>query len=73
MIRKGFETPSIKEQKTMQLTNTRAPEQEYFEYHGSTIVERIQLVNGTNPQRDWLLFDTVEEAADFYNENRTGM
>ena len=52
-------------------SNARAPEQEYFEYHGSTIVERIQLVNGIAPQRDWLLFDTVEEAADDYNENRT--
>ena len=55
----------------MLLANALAPEQEYFEYHGSTIVERIQMVNGTAPQRDWLLFDTVEEAADYYNENRT--
>jgi len=54
----------------MLLSNALAPEQEYFEYHGSTIVERIHVVNGTAPQRDWLLFDTVEEAADFYNENR---
>ena len=52
-------------------SNARAPEQEYFEYHGSTIVERILLVNGTAPQRDWLLFDTVEKAGDYYNENRT--
>ena len=57
----------------MRLSNTRTLEQEYFEYHGSTIVERIQLVNGISPQRDWLLFDTVEEAADFYNENRPVM
>ena len=55
----------------MLLSNALAPEQEYFEYHGSTIVERIQVVNGIEPQRDWLLFDTVEEAADYYNENRT--
>jgi hypothetical protein len=54
----------------MLLSKTPAPEQEYFEYHGSTIVERIQLVNGEVPLRDWLLFDTVEEAADYYNENR---
>ncbi len=55
----------------MRLSKTHALEQEYFEYHGSTIVERIQFVNGVMPQRDWLLFDTVEEAADYYNENRT--
>ncbi len=54
----------------MLLSNALAPEQEYFEYHGSTIVERIQVVNGIAPQRDWLLFDTVEEAADYYNENQ---
>jgi len=57
----------------MLLSNAQALEQEHFEYHGSTIVERIHLVNGTVPQRDWLLFDTVEEAADYYNENRTAM
>ena len=54
----------------MQLSNALAPEQEYFKYHGSTIVERIQMVNGTTPHRDWLPFHTVEEAEDFYNENR---
>ncbi len=55
----------------MLLSDALTPEQEYFEYHGSTIVERIQVVSGITPQRDWLLFDTVEEAADYYNENRT--
>ena len=55
----------------MLLSTAPTPEHEYFEYHGSTIVERIQVVNGTVPQRDWLLFDTVEAAADYYNENRT--
>ena len=55
----------------MRLSTLPTLEQEYFEYHGSTIVERIQMVNGTTPHRDWLLFDTVEEAADYYNENRT--
>lgn len=54
----------------MLLSTAPIPEREYFEYHGSTIVERIQVVNGTVPHRDWLLFDTVAEAADFYNENR---
>ena len=45
-------------------------ERAYLEYHGSTIVERIIVAEGAMPVRDWLLFDTVEEAADFYNENR---
>ena len=45
-------------------------DQECFEYYGSTIVERIKRYRGTIQNRDWLLFDTVEEAEDFYNENR---
>ena len=52
-------------------TAAPTPEREYFEYHGSTIVERIQVADGATPHRDWLLFDTVEAAADYYNENRT--
>jgi hypothetical protein len=54
----------------MQRTENPSRERVQFEYHGSTIVERIQVVRDSAPQRDWLLFDTVEEAADFYNENR---
>jgi len=54
----------------MHATDRLPPESERFEYHGSTVVERIQVVSGSNPQRDWLLFDTVEEAADFFYENQ---
>jgi hypothetical protein len=45
-------------------------EQECFEYHGSTIVERVQHRRGSPVVRYWLLFDTAEEAEDYYNENR---
>jgi len=54
----------------MQPATIPIPEQEYLEYHGSTVVERILVVGGGCPRRDWLLFDTVKEAQDFYNENR---
>ena len=54
----------------MQLTEQTIPESERFEYHGSTIVVRIQTVKGSIPRRDWLLFDTVAEAADYFNQNR---
>jgi len=54
----------------MQATDSIPQEHERFEYHGSTIVERIQIVKGSIPRHDWLLFDTVEEAADFYYENQ---
>jgi len=54
----------------MQRSKISVPEHEILEYHGSTIVERILVIGGGFPRRDWLLFDTVEEAENFYNENR---
>ena len=42
---------------------------EYFEYHGNTIIERIRKQAGETISRDWILFDSVEEAADYFNEN----
>lgn len=42
---------------------------EYFEYHGNTVIERIRKQPGDNVLRDWILFDSVEEAADYFNEN----
>lgn len=55
----------------MHVSNAPVTEREYLEYHGSTIVERVQRASGMLPRREWLLFDSVEEAAAFYNENRT--
>ena len=43
--------------------------EEYFEYHGHTMIERIRKQAGDTVARDWLLFDSVEEAADYFNEN----
>ena len=39
-----------------------------FEYHGSTTIERIRQKAGRTIERDWLLFDSVEEAAEAFNE-----
>jgi hypothetical protein len=41
--------------------------QEIFEYHGNTTVERTRQFNGT-VERDWILFDTVEEASAYFHE-----
>jgi hypothetical protein len=41
--------------------------QETYEYHGSTAIEWTRLLDGT-VQKEWLLFDTVEEAVDYFNE-----
>ena len=41
--------------------------QEYFEYHGNVAIERTRLQDGA-VERDWLYFDSAEEAVDFFNE-----
>lgn len=46
-----------------------AEDNEYFEYHGNTVIERVRKQPGDTVLRDWILFDSVEEAADYFNEN----
>lgn len=41
--------------------------QELFEYHGNTAIERIRKQKG-KIRRDWLYFDSAEEAVEFFNE-----
>jgi hypothetical protein len=37
-----------------------------FEYYGGTTIEHVRTQSGKTVWRDWILFDTVEEAIDFY-------
>jgi hypothetical protein len=41
--------------------------EDYFEYHGNTVIEHTRTQAGETVWRDWILFDTVEEAADYFN------
>jgi hypothetical protein len=41
--------------------------EEYFEYHGNVAIERVRLTKG-RVERDWLYFDSAEEAVDFFTE-----
>jgi len=43
--------------------------QELLEYHGNTAVERIIREFGRTVRRDWLHFDSVEEAQQFFNDH----
>ena len=43
--------------------------QDCYEYHGCTTIERIRKQFGKAVKRDWLLFDSVEEALEFFNNN----
>ena len=43
---------------------------EALEYHGSTTVAITRERGGRVVWKDWLIFDSVEEASTFYNEVR---
>ena len=40
---------------------------DHFEYHGSTSIEVTRTQAGMVVQKKWLLFDSVEEAMDFFD------
>jgi hypothetical protein len=50
---------------TRQLTCERF--RDSYEYHGSTEIEHTRSRAGETLWRDWIVFDTVEEAADYFN------
>jgi hypothetical protein len=51
---------------------TASPDyQEAFEYHGNTAIEWTRLQNGS-VEKEWLLFDSVEEAASYFHEECVG-
>ena len=41
--------------------------QEVFEYHGNTAIERTRMQDGS-VEREWILFDSTEEAVEFFHE-----
>jgi hypothetical protein len=42
-----------------------------FEYHGSTEIEHVRIRSGKTVWRDWIIFDSVEEASAYFNEECT--
>ena len=42
--------------------------QELYEYHGNTSVERVRKRGDCILRRDWILFDSVEEAESFFHD-----
>ena len=38
-----------------------------YEYHGNTTIELTRRQGEMTLWRDWITFDTVQEAADFFN------
>jgi hypothetical protein len=58
-----------KRRTTMTLQNYYSDYHESFEYHGNTSVEVNLKKNGVTIKRDWLFFNSVQEAQDFFYEN----
>ncbi|MBI9083135.1 MAG: hypothetical protein JEZ11_06015 [Desulfobacterales bacterium] len=44
--------------------------EDILEYHGSTTIQRTRRTGNAVIWRDWILFDTVEEAQAFYHDHR---
>jgi len=39
-----------------------------YEYHGNTTVEITRIQNGITLSHDWMLFDTIEEAQEYFHD-----
>ena len=53
----------------MTIQNYYSDYDESYEYHGNTAVEITLIKNGVTIKRDWIFFDSVREAQDFFYEN----
>jgi len=42
--------------------------QDHFEYYGGTMIEHIRSQNNQVLRHDWILFDSVEEAQEYFYE-----
>ena len=42
--------------------------QDHFEYFGNTEIERIRMQGETVIKHDWIIFNTVDEAMEFFND-----
>ncbi len=56
----------------MMTQNLEALYSESFEYHGNTAIERVRRQAGVTVLRDWILFNTVEEAETYFNDQGCG-
>ena len=62
-------TRTCKRRKTMTLKHYYSDYHEKYEYHGNTAIEVTREENGVTIKRDWIFFDSVQEAQDFFYDN----
>jgi hypothetical protein len=61
--------PPFERRCTMTLKNYYSDYQEKYEYHGNTAIEVTREKNGVTIKREWIFFDSVQEAQDFFYDN----
>ena len=42
---------------------------DFFEYYGNTEILRVRKQKGAPVMQDWLMFDSVDEAMEYFNTN----
>jgi hypothetical protein len=42
---------------------------EYYEYHGGTTIELTRKNSGETVRQDWIMFDSVEAALEYFNDS----
>ena len=60
---------SLKEDQKMTKHNFSPEYDECYEYHGNTTIELTRRQGKVTVWRDWITFDTVQEAAEYFNEH----
>lgn len=40
---------------------------DFYEYHGNTEIVRTRKTSGKTIRQDWIIFNTVEEAMEYFN------
>ncbi len=53
----------------MTLKNDYSDYREKYEYHGNTAIEVTREKDGVTIKRDWIFFNSVQEAQDFFYDN----
>ncbi len=63
----SFPESPTKESKKMRKHQNCCDYCDYYEYHGNTEIERIRIRAGETINRDWLNFDSVAGAMEYFN------
>jgi hypothetical protein len=72
LFRSGFKTKPVTKKwgaKKMTKQIYNPDYEECYEYHGNTTIELTRKQGELTVWRDWITFDTVEEASVYFNEH----